>query len=120
MVRGIRGAVTVEENCAGEIIPATGELVKEMVSANSVKAGDISAVFFSLTPDLNDVFPAEALRFPEWKDVPLFCSTEIDVPGALARCIRVLILVNTSMKQNEIRHIYLREAKQLREDLNDT
>ncbi len=120
MVRGIRGAITVKDNCSEDIIQATEELVRGMVSANSVKAEDVSAVFFSLTPDLNSAFPAEAVRTLGWKDVPLFCNSEIDVPGALSRCVRVLILVNTLLKQKEIKHIYLREARQLREDLGDT
>lgn len=120
MARGIRGAITVNRNCSEDIMRATVELVKEMVSANSVESEDIAAVFFSVTPDLNDAFPAEAVRSLGWKNVPLFCSTEIDVPGSLGRCIRVLILVNTLLKQTEIKHVYLREARQLREDLNDT
>lgn len=117
MVRGIRGAITVRENCSAEIIQASQELIEEMTSTNGVHAEDIAVVLFSLTPDLNDVFPAEAARKVGWKDVPLFCCKELDVPGALKRCLRILILVNTRLKQDEIKHIYLREAKILREDL---
>ncbi len=118
--RGIRGAITVEENKGEEIIQASVKLVKEMVRENEVEVEEIAAVFFSLTPDLDAAFPAEAARSMGWKNVPLFCTSEIGVPGALARCIRVLMLVNTTRKQEEIKHIYLGEARQLREDLKDT
>lgn len=117
MVRGIRGAITVRENCSAEIIQAAQELMEEMTDANGVQLEDIAVVLFSLTSDLNDVFPAEAARRAGWKNVPLFCCREIDVPGALNRCLRILILTNTRLKQNEIKHIYLREAKILREDI---
>jgi len=120
MVRGIRGAITVEENCSDEIIQATAELVEEMVRANDVKVEDVAAVFFSLTPDLNAAFPAKAVRSLGWKNVPLFCTTEIDVPGAVSQCIRVMILANTLKGQEEIKHLYLGEARKLREDLQDT
>lgn len=119
MVRGIRGAITVKDNDGDEIISATGNLIKEMVASNRVVIEDIASVFFSLTPDLNQAFPAEATRTLGWKNVPLFCSTEIDVPHGLKRCIRILILTNTDLKQNEVKHIYIGEAKQLREDLTD-
>jgi len=120
MVRGIRGAITVEDNDSEEIIEATARLVQEMVRQNKVQLEDIAAALFSLTPDLDAAFPAEAARSLGWKNVPLFCTSEIGVTGALERCIRVLMLVNTGRKQDEIKHVYLGEAQQLREDLQDT
>ena len=116
-VRGIRGASNVAENSASEIIIATKELLMEMAKANHVNLEDIASIFFTLTPDLNAAFPAAAARELGWTDVPLFCAVEVDVPGALAFCIRVLMHVNTELGQPEVKHIYLREARSLRVDL---
>ena len=116
-VRGIRGAITASENHSSAIYQATEELVRRMVEVNSVEPEDVAAAFFTVTPDLNDAFPARAVREMGWVQVPLFCSVEIDVPGALAKCIRVLLLVNTNLAQEEIKHSYLREASKLRSDL---
>ena len=117
LVRGIRGAITVPANDAGEIIKATQLLLKKMMEANCLEIDNLAAVLFSSTVDLNRAFPARAARMLGWKHVPLMCQVEIDVPGALPRCIRVLMLVNTELKPEEVRHIYLGEARLLREDL---
>ena len=117
IVRGIRGATDVSVNNAGEILQSTKQLLLEMTEKNSVAQGDICAVFFTMTQDLNAVYPAEAARQLGWKHVPLMCSFEIDVPGSLQRCIRVLMLINSSKKPEEVRHIYLKGAVKLREDL---
>ncbi|MEW5921437.1 MAG: chorismate mutase [Bacillota bacterium] len=116
-VRGIRGAIDVPQNDAGEILKATRELLQEMVKKNSIGSDTIAAVFFSTTTDLNAAFPATAARQLGWTYVPLFSSVEIDVPGALPRCIRVLILLNTKKTQEEIHHVYLRGSRVLRPDL---
>ena len=115
MVRGIRGATTVQENSAEQILEATRQLLEEMVNTNQIRLSDIAAVHFSLTPDLNSAFPALAARKMGWHKVPLFCHAEIAVPGALPRCIRVLMLVNTTKTQDEIKHIYLKESYRLRD-----
>ena len=120
MLRGIRGATTANSNTSQEIISATRDLVLEMVSENCIEKENIAAVYFSVSPDLNAAFPAEAAREIGWKDVPLFCSVEIDVPHALQKCIRIMMLVNTDRGQKEIKHTYLRDARKLREDLADT
>jgi len=72
---------------------------------------------FSATSDLNAVFPAQAARELGWKQVPLFDMQEIDVPGSLPRCIRILIQINCQKSQTEIKHCYLKGAKILRKDL---
>ncbi len=115
--RGIRGAVDVPANDAREILQATQELLQEMQQKNSLEKEEITAIIFSMTRDLNAVFPAQAARQLGWKYVPLFCTEEIDVPGALPRCVRVLMLVNTDKQPEEIRHVYLRGAAILRRDL---
>lgn len=89
VVRGIRGATTVNKNEAKEIYKATTELLLEMVrNNNNIIADDLAAVHFSSTPDLNSAFPAKTAREMGWTNVPLFCCVEIDVPSSLPRCIR--------------------------------
>jgi len=117
LVRGIRGAINVSQNDKLEIIQATTELLTKMVEENNLEKEAIASIFFTLTPDLNAAFPAAAARELGWIDVPLLGAVEVDVPEALAYCIRVLMLVNTDLRQNELKHIYLREARSLRVDL---
>lgn len=113
-LRGIRGATSVEKNTKEEILEATKELLSEMVSANQIKIEDIATIFFTVTKDLNAEFPAVAARELGWNDIPLLCAYEIEVPASLSKCIRVLIQVNTDKTQKEMKHIYLREAKNLK------
>ncbi|HKV43441.1 MAG TPA: chorismate mutase [bacterium] len=116
--RGVRGAITVEVNTEQAILDATYELLKEMVRANDVDADDIAGVLFTVTPDLNAAFPAEAgRRLPGWTHVPLMCAQEVPVPGALPRCVRILLLVNTTRTATEVHHVYLHGAERLRPDL---
>ncbi|MTI79342.1 MAG: chorismate mutase [Firmicutes bacterium] len=118
-VRGVRGAITVEQNTAVEITKATQELLTSIIKENKISIDDICSVFFTITKDLNAQFPARAAREMGWQDVPLLCAQELDVPGSLSRCIRVLLHINTSQSQQEIEHVYLREAKKLRPDLTN-
>ncbi|UTR13025.1 chorismate mutase [Evansella sp. LMS18] len=121
MVRGIRGATTVEENNADEILTATLRLFKEMEAANTYRPDDISHVLITVTEDLNAAFPAGALRKLEGYDlVPVMCAREIPVPGSLEKCIRVMMTVNTEKRPEEIKHIYLEKAVTLRPDLSLT
>jgi len=117
MLRGVRGATTVEANDREEIIRRTAELLGKMAAENGIAADDIGAVIFSSTPDLDAAFPAAAARAIGWSDVPLFGTQEIANPNGVPRCIRVLILWNTARGQKEIRHIYLHGAAVLRPDL---
>ncbi len=112
--RGIRGATTVDANGREEILEATIELLQLMVKENGIDLEDIASASFTLTDDLNAVFPAVAARQIGWSEVPLICMREIPVPNSLSKCIRVLLLVNTSRRASEIQHIYLREAVSLR------
>ncbi len=114
--RGIRGATIVENNSAEEIISATRDVLEKIINENYIDTGDIAAIFFSATPDLNSAFPAKAAREMGWWKVPLFCQVEIDVPDSLDKCIRIMMLVNTSRKQEHIKHIYLKETIKLREN----
>jgi len=117
LVRGIRGAITVNSNTKEEIIEITKELLIALQRKNNFKIEDIVSVFFSVTPDLNAAFPAQAARELGWDRVPLFDMQEIEVPGSLSRCIRILIQINCRKSQTEIEHCYLRGAEILRKDL---
>jgi chorismate mutase len=115
MVRGVRGATTVASDEAGEIADRTSELVRILVESNGIRPEDVSSAIFTATPDLSAAFPAVAARtVPGWETVPLICAREIPVPGALARCIRVLIHWNTDRASSEVRHAFLRGARGLR------
>jgi chorismate mutase len=117
-VRGIRGATSVEHNRADAILDATRELLQAILEKNGLtRFDDIISAVFTTTPDLNEAFPAEAARALGMKQVPLLCASEIAVPHGMPRCIRVLLHVNTDKRQDEIVHVYLRDAKRLRPDM---
>jgi chorismate mutase len=113
-VRGLRGATTVTVNSREEIILATKELLLKLREDNDFKVEDVASALFSTTKGLNAEFPAVAAREIGWNDTALLCMREIEVPGSLSNCIRVLIHLNTNKKQNEIKNVYLREAVNLR------
>jgi len=115
--RGIRGAITVEQNSAETILNATRTLLQQIVDANTLDPAEIASVILTATPDLDAVAPARAAREMGWTDVPLLCMQEMAVPGSLPMCIRVLIHWNTDLEQDQIRHVYLGRARILRPDL---
>ena len=119
VVRGIRGATTVEADDKEAIIAATEELLEEMCRQNEFLPEDIASAFFTVTRELSSTFPAEAARKRGWTTVPMLCATEIPVDGSLPMCIRVMIHVNTTKRQDEIRHVYLRRAVALRPDWSE-
>jgi chorismate mutase len=117
-IRGIRGATTVTGDEAELILQATRELLEAILEANEgMSPEDIGSALFSLTDDLASTFPAQAARQMGWGLIPVMCAREIPVPGSLPMTIRVLIHWNTHVPQNEITHVYLREAVKLRPDL---
>lgn len=117
-VRGVRGAITVASDSAAEIVAGTKRLLAEIIERNGIETDEIVSVLFSLTADLRAAFPALGAREMGWTFVPMLHFTEIAVPGALARCIRVLMHVNTTRTQAEIEHAYLDGAAVLRPDLH--
>lgn len=118
MVRGLRGATTVDRDDEQAVLDATEKLVAEMVKANRIEPADIVSVLISTTPDIKSTFPAKAVRTIEgWKYVPVMCTHEMDVSGAMPLCIRALMHVNTDMPQHYIQHIYQNDAVKLRPDL---
>lgn len=116
--RGVRGATTVETNTREEILTATRQLLALMIRRNEIVAEDVCSAIFTVTRDLDAEFPALAARQLGWLDVPLLCSYEIEVPGSLPRCIRVMIFWNTDKSQKQILHTYIKDAKRLRPDLS--
>lgn len=115
--RGVRGATTVDTNSPEAILSATRELLLALTTANDLDPADLACAIFTATPDLNAAFPAQAARELGWTHVPLLCAQEINVPGALPGCIRVLLWWNTERPPSEVVHVYLREARNLRPDL---
>ncbi len=114
--RGVRGATTVEENSREAIIAGTRELLVALIEANAIRSTDVASAIFTTTADLTAEFPAVAARQLGWDDVALLCSHEMAVPGALPRCIRILIHWNTERRADEIVHVYVKGAENLRPD----
>ncbi len=112
--RGIRGATTAMDNTREAILEATRELLEQLIAANGIVAEDIASAFFTTTTDLNAEFPAVAARALGWLDTALLCGHEMMVPGSLQRCIRVLVHWNTTRRADEIVHVYIRGAQNLR------
>lgn len=118
-VRGVRGATTSDSNSREDILLAAHDLITGIIEANEIVVDDVASILFSTTADLNAEFPAVAARNLGFTNTALECLVEMNVPGSLARCIRVLMHVNSDKQQKEIRHIYLKNAKSLRADLID-
>ncbi len=116
MCRGIRGATTVESNSRQEILVATRQLLALMIRQNNVEKTDVGSAILTTTTDLNAEFPALAARQLGWHDVALMCFHELDVPGSLRLCIRILLHWNTDKAADEIVHVYVKGAKKLRPD----
>ena len=112
--RGIRGATVADANTGEAIHGATTELLEALIEKNGLLERDIASVLFTMTPDLNAVFPAAAARRLGWNSTALMGAVETDVPGSLNRCIRILILVNTEKEPGELVNVYLRGTEALR------
>jgi chorismate mutase len=121
-VRGIRGATTADADTPDAITEATRGLLEQLVAANELVAGEVAFAYFTTTRDLVSEFPARAARELGWLDVPLLCGHDMDVPlpnpRAVARCIRILLLYNTDRPQAAMRHLYLRGAEAIKQDLD--
>jgi chorismate mutase len=116
-VRAIRGATQAAANRVELILEATSELVTELMSRNGLLVDDVISVLFTATPDLNAEFPAVAARKVGFEGVPLLCATEIDVPAAMPRVIRLMMHVNLDRESTGVQHVYLRGAAALRRDI---
>jgi chorismate mutase len=117
LLRGLRGATTCGVDTPEEITAATQELLLTMMERNDLDHDDVVSVIFTTSTDLTSTFPATAARGVGFGDIPLLCASEIAVPGSMPRCVRVLMHVYSTRGRNEIRHVYLRQAQSLRDDL---
>jgi chorismate mutase len=116
-VRAIRGAVQVDADEREAILEATTELVTAVMTRNDLAPEDVISVLFTMTPDLTAEFPALAARKIGFHAVPLMCATEIPVPGAMPRVVRLMAFVETESSRADIQHVYLRGALALRLDI---
>jgi chorismate mutase len=112
----LRGAATVEANEADAILAATETLMRAIMERNGLQPTDVVSCIFTLTPDLDAEFPAVAARRLGFDRVPLLCAREVPVPGAMPRVIRALIHFYAD-DGHQVRHVYLGEARRLRDDL---
>lgn len=117
-IRGIRGATTVPADDPKLILQSTRELLEQILKENEgMNPEDVASALFTVTDDLASTFPAQGAREMGWGLVPMLCAREIPVPGSLPRVIRILVHWNTEVAQNEVTHVYLRDAVKLRPDL---
>ncbi|MBV8445474.1 MAG: chorismate mutase [Candidatus Dormibacteraeota bacterium] len=116
-VRAVRGAIQVDADDRDMILDAIAELVHAVLDKNGLRSEDLVSIVFTATPDLRAEFPAYAARAAGITDVPMLSATEIDVPGAMPRVLRLLAHVETEKSRAELRHVYLRGAAGLRTDL---
>ncbi len=120
LTRGIRGAITVDKNDKKSIKEATVELVDAILDKNNIEVENIAFAIFTVTSDLDADFPAKYAReYCGFENVPMMCYREMDVKGAINMCLRALISVNTTKKQKEIKHQYLKGAAKLRPDITE-
>jgi chorismate mutase len=118
LLRALRGATSIPEDSAGEVVSATAELLQVMMERNQVSMEDLVSIIFTATPDITSEFPAAGARSIGISDIPLLCAREIDVEGAIPRVIRILMHIYTDKDYSSLRHVYLRDAKPLRADLS--
>lgn len=116
-VRAVRGATQIDADDRDQILEATTELVSEVMARNELSTDDVISVIFTVTPDLTAEFPALAARKLGFHEVPLLCATEIGVPGALPRVIRLMAHIETGRPRSGVQHVYLRGATALRLDI---
>ena len=116
-VRALRGATTVDGDTADQVRDRTKALVAAMLERNAVDHDDLISILFTATDDIHSLFPATAARELGLGDVPLICARELDIVASTPRCIRVLLHCSTSRKRDELHHVYLEGAKNLRDDL---
>jgi chorismate mutase len=116
-VLALRGAITLERDEREHLLERVRELLTEMLDRNAVEHDDVISILFTATPDVHSAFPAAAAREMGLGDVPLICAQELDIEGAMPLCIRVMMHLTTSLGRAELRHVYLEQARSLRDDL---
>ncbi len=116
-VLALRGAITLERDEREHLLERVQQLLAEMLERNDVDHDDLISILFTATPDVHSAFPAAAARAMGLGDVPLICAQELDIEGAMPLCIRVLVHLSTTRSRAELRHVYLEQARSLRDDL---
>ncbi|HEV2637382.1 MAG TPA: chorismate mutase [Actinocrinis sp.] len=116
-VRAVRGAIQIDADERDLVLKGTTELVTALLAANDFGTDDVISMLFTSTPDLTCEFPALAARELGLTDTPLLCASEIAVPGAMPRVVRILAHVETMRSKQEVQHVYLRGAANLRRDI---
>ena len=116
-MRAIRGAITVKENTCEKIKRASKQLITKIMYENNIKENDIVSIIFTATDDLDKLYPAQAIREIGFKYTPLMCFQEMKVKDSLSKCIRVMVYIDKNIQKEEIEHIYLKKAANLRKDL---
>jgi chorismate mutase len=116
-VLALRGAITLEADERDHLLERVERLLTEMMERNGVAHDDLISILFTATSDVHSVFPAVAARQLGLGDVPLMCAQELTIEGAMPLCIRVLMHLSTERSRSELRHVYLEQARQLRDDL---
>jgi chorismate mutase len=116
-VRALRGATTVDEDTPEQVTERVTALLKEMFARNDVHHDDLISILFTVTEDISSIFPATAARTIGLGDVPLMCAREIPVPGSMPRCVRVMAHLESDKARRDLHHVYLEQAKSLRDDL---
>lgn len=116
-IRAIRGAIQLDVDEREHLLKSTAELVTKVLHANKVSTADLISIWFTATPDVTSEFPALAARELGLGDVPLMCSVEMSVSGAMPRVIRLMMHVESPLERGQIQHVYLRGAAALRADL---
>lgn len=116
-LRALRGATTFDVDEAEHVAGRVLELLDEMLSGNGIDHDDIVSILFTATDDLTSIFPATAARRRGLGDVPLICARELAIDGAMPRCVRVMMHVQTALDRSRLRHVYLHDAASLRDDL---
>ena len=116
-VLALRGAITLERDDRDHLLERVERLLTEMIERNSLSSEDLISILFTATPDIHSVFPAVAARQMGLGDVPLICAQELSIDDSMPLCVRVLMHTNTELTRSELRHVYLEEARTLRDDL---
>jgi chorismate mutase len=116
-VLALRGAITLERDEREHLLDRVRQLLTEMLDRNGVAHDDLISILFTATPDVHSAFPAAAAREIGLGDVPLICAQELDIDGAMPLCIRVMMHLSTGLRRDELRHVYLEQARSLRDDL---
>jgi chorismate mutase len=116
-VLALRGATTLDRDEREHLMARVSELLSAMLDRNEVDHDDVISVVFTATDDVRSGFPAAAAREMGMGDIPLLCARELDVEGGMARCVRILMHLTTERTRSQLRHVYLHDARSLRDDL---